>query len=187
MLTLPDDGIPPSHEHLVRLAQAGNSAAFDMLFTYYAPRLSRYLRSKVRSPQDADDLVQDTFTRALRGLGCLEQASKFKSWLYRIATNVVYDHIRSQKSQQRLSLVSLEQSWETCAVLHDDRCFEEDVAEGDLFKRALRELPWKERQSLLLDISGNLSRGEIAQRVAISPTSISVYLSKGREHLRQAY
>ena len=174
MLTLPDDTIPPSHEHLVRLAQAGNVAAFDTLFTYYAPRLSGYLRSKVRSPQDADDLVQDTFAKAWRGLGRLEQASKFKSWLYRIATNAVYDHIRSQKSHQRLSPVSLEQSWEAGAALRDVRCFEEEVVAGDLFKRALQELPWKERQSFLLDISGNLSRSEIAQRVAISPASVSV-------------
>jgi len=191
VLALSDNGIPLSPESLVTLAQAGDEAAWVALITYYSPELSRYLRSKLRSMrgclEDADDIAQETFTKAWRGLRGLEQASKFKPWLYRIATNVVYDYGRRQNSQGRLSLVSLEQYWEECAALNDSWRFEDDVVEGDLVKRAWKEIPWKERQCLLLDMSGNLSRSEIAHMVAISPSSVGVYISKGREHCRQAY
>lgn len=191
MLALSDDGIPLSPESLVTLAQAGDEAAWATLVTYYYPELSRYLRRKLHTTpcciEDADDMAQETFTKAGRKLRSLKQASKFKSWLYRIADNVVYDYGRRQKSQGRLSQVSLEEHWEECAALNDARYFEDDVVEGDLVKRAWKEIPWKERQCLLLDISRNLSRSEIANMVAISPSSVGVYISKGREHCRQAY
>ncbi|HEU5382861.1 MAG TPA: RNA polymerase sigma factor [Ktedonobacteraceae bacterium] len=188
---LSDNGIPLSPEPLVALAQTGDEAAWATLVTYYSPELSRYLRSKLRRMrcclEDADDIAQETFTKAWRGLRSLEQASKFKSWLYRIATNVVYDYGRRQSSQRRLSQVSLEQHWEECAALDASRRFEDDVMEGDLVKRVWKEIPWKERQCLHLDMSGNLSRSEIADLVALHPSSVSVYISKGREHCRQAY
>jgi RNA polymerase sigma-70 factor (ECF subfamily) len=188
---LSDNGIPLSPEPLVALAQAGDEAAWATLITYYSPELSRYLRSKLRRMrcclEDADDIAQETFTKAWRGLRSLEQASKFKSWLYRIATNVVYDYGRRQSSQRRLSQVSLEQHWEECAALNDSRRFEDDVVEEDLIKWAWKAVPWKERQCLLLNIEGDLSRSEIADMVALSPSSVGVYISKGREHCRQAY
>jgi RNA polymerase sigma-70 factor (ECF subfamily) len=169
---------------LVALAQAGDEAAWATLITYYSPELSRYLRSKLRRMrcclEDADDIAQETFTKAWRGLRSLEQASKFKSWLYRIATNVVYDYGRRQSSQRRLSQVSLEQHWEECAALNDSRRFEDDVVEEDLIKWAWKAVPWKERQCLLLNIEGDLSRSEIADMVALSPSSVGVNIAARR-------
>lgn len=191
MLALSNDGIPLSSESLVTRAQAGDEAAWATLVTYYSPELSRYLKGKLHTTpcgiEDADDMTQKTFIKAWRKLRSLKQASKFKPWLYRIADNVVYDYGRRQKSQGRLSQVSLEEHWEECVAFNDSQRFVDDVVEKDAIKWALKALPWKERQCLLLDIEGDLSRSEIADMVALRPSSVGVYISKGREHCRQAY
>jgi RNA polymerase sigma factor (sigma-70 family) len=109
-------------DYLVRLAQAGSKEAFAALFDYYRSGIERHLASLVRSPEDRDELALDTFFKAWEELPRLRNVSSFKSWLYRIATNLAYDYGRHQKSQ-RVQLVSLDE----CDKLDSPRNFEEDI------------------------------------------------------------
>src|SRR6266508_375921 len=59
-------------------------------------RIYRYLLSMARDPQTAEDLTQETFLRALRGLGSLREPAALVSWLYRLATNVFLDRVRAE-------------------------------------------------------------------------------------------
>ena|SRR5215813_1879785 len=187
MHELPDDGAPMWREQFVKLAQAGDSEAFTTLFTYYRPGLCLYLRGMVRYHEDGDELAQETFLKAWKALPQLKHASKFKPWLYRIANNAACDYWRHQKSQGQPSQVSLEQHLEECEVLDDSQSLEEYVVQRDLVERALMEVPLKERNCLLLEIEGKLSRDEIAEVVEISPSSVGTYISQARAHFRQAY
>jgi RNA polymerase sigma-70 factor (ECF subfamily) len=73
---------------LVRLAQAGDKRAFEALVVKYQRRIARHVARYVRRAADVEDVVQDTFIRAYRGLASFRGDSAFYSWLYRIATNV---------------------------------------------------------------------------------------------------
>jgi RNA polymerase sigma-70 factor, ECF subfamily len=73
---------------LVRLAQGGDKRAFEALVVKYQRRIARHVARYVRRAADVEDVVQDTFIRAYRGLGSFRGDSAFYSWLYRIATNV---------------------------------------------------------------------------------------------------
>jgi len=183
MPQLPDDGTPELQDKLVELAQAGDPEAFTALFNCYSPGIFGYVAGMVGHPEDTDELAQEIFFKAWKELPRLQQAASFKPWLYRIATNAVHDHWRYRQSRRLFWWSSLEDSKD----LDDPQSFEERVAERELVKQALKQIPRKYRRCLLLEIEGKLSRSEIADVVGISPPSVGVYISKARECFRQAY
>lgn len=79
---------------LVRLAQAGDARAFEALVVKYQRRIARHVARYVRHSGDVEDVVQDAFIRAHRGLGSFRGDSAFFSWLYRIATNAALSHLK---------------------------------------------------------------------------------------------
>lgn len=77
---------------LVALAIAGDRAAFGRLYEAHVDHVYNYLYFELRDAARAEDLTQDVFLRALRGLGGLTQPERFESWLMRIAHNRLVDH-----------------------------------------------------------------------------------------------
>lgn len=74
--------------------QLGERAAFDELIERYATRLRAYVRRVADDDAEADDLVQDTWLRVLRGLPGLRQPARLRSWLFGIAHRVLIDRLR---------------------------------------------------------------------------------------------
>ena len=74
-------------EDLVRRTLEGQSAAFDQLVARYQDRIFNLLSRMCGSPEEAEDLAQETFLQAFRALGSFRQGSKFYTWLFRIAVN----------------------------------------------------------------------------------------------------
>jgi RNA polymerase sigma-70 factor, ECF subfamily len=169
-----------SSDELVLLALEGNEEAFTTLYNRYTPELSRYLGGLVKNWEDRDELVVETFVQAWQKLTQLHYRDRFRPWLYRIATNLAYDHQRRKKLHQWLSLETVD----------DVACFstfETVIEETELANLALQEVPWKYRTCLLLHVEGKFSKQEIAEVVKISPHSVPSYISFGREYFRKAY
>ncbi|MEO8157215.1 MAG: sigma-70 family RNA polymerase sigma factor [Betaproteobacteria bacterium] len=83
---------------LVRLAQAGDAKAFEALVVKYQRRIARHVARYVRNSGDVEDIVQDVFIRAHRGLASFRGDSGFFSWLYRIATNASLSHLKRSRN-----------------------------------------------------------------------------------------
>jgi RNA polymerase sigma-70 factor, ECF subfamily len=79
---------------LVRLAQAGDAKAFEALVVKYQRRIARHVARYVKAAGDVEDVVQETFIRAYRGLASFRGDSAFYSWLYRIATNTSLNYLK---------------------------------------------------------------------------------------------
>lgn len=170
-------------EKLVREAQSGSQQAFADLFAYYSPGIGRYLAGLVSSPEDRDELALETFVNAWKELPRLRDVSRFKPWLYRIATNLAYDYGRRQKSKHKVQEVNLDD----CHDIDIPENFEENIMENELVRQALKDIPWKFRTCLLLELEGKLTRREIAEVVKIKEKSVGTYISKARQYCRQAY
>ena len=181
----PDDSIPAPHDKLIELAQAGDKEAFTTLFNHYVFKISSYILGMGIPLDSRDDLLQDIFFKAWRELPALQQISSFKSWLYRLATNVVYDYHR--KGSRKVQLLSLESCSQADQFPDPSQDLEKRVAENELVRLALQVVPWKCRMCLLLEIEGKLCREDIADAVEISLSSVGTYISNARRCFRDAY
>jgi RNA polymerase sigma-70 factor (ECF subfamily) len=94
--------IPDPDAELVRLAQAGGTKAFEALVVKYQRRIARHVARYLRHAGDVEDVVQDVFIRAHRGLASFRGESAFFSWLYRIATNAALSHLKRQPAEVQL-------------------------------------------------------------------------------------
>jgi RNA polymerase sigma-70 factor (ECF subfamily) len=81
---------------LVHRARLGDREAFAELTRLYLPMITGVVMARLRQTQDVDDLVQETFLRALQGIGSIRDGGQAGSWLYGIAINVVRERWRER-------------------------------------------------------------------------------------------
>lgn len=82
---------------LAERARNGDAIAFERLVNVHQEEVFRMVYYRIRSRMDAEDLTQDVFLQAYRGLGSLKETDRFRPWLYRIALNRVRDYLRHKK------------------------------------------------------------------------------------------
>ena len=91
--------MPHTDAAAVALARDGDSEAFRALVERHSRAVYRLAYRMTGNPQDAEDVVQETFLRAYRQLGRFESRANFGTWLHRIAVNCSIDLIRGRKNQ----------------------------------------------------------------------------------------
>jgi RNA polymerase sigma-70 factor (ECF subfamily) len=85
---------------LVRAAQTGDRSAFGQLYTLYHPMVARLVYSRTRDRLLTEDLVQETFLRALRRLATVQdQGRDYGAFLVTVARNLVTDHFKSSRAR----------------------------------------------------------------------------------------
>lgn len=82
---------------LVKEALAGSQKAFKLLLKKYREAIYHVIFKIVHNPQEAEDLVQETFIKAFSSLSSYRSQYKFTTWLYRIAANSSIDYLRKKK------------------------------------------------------------------------------------------
>ena len=112
----PEDGAA------VAQARAGDQEAFRVLVERYAAEIFRLGYRMTSNSSDADDVVQETFLRAYRGLAGFEERSNFSTWLHRIAANCSLDLIAKRKRQPQQAMQREDE---------DDEPLEMKLASGD--------------------------------------------------------
>lgn len=81
---------------LVQQVQAGDQAVFGLIVRKYQQRLYKLICRYIRDPMEAQDLTQETFIKAYKGLANFRGESALYTWLYRIAVNTAKNHLVSQ-------------------------------------------------------------------------------------------
>lgn len=152
--------------------RAGDPDAFARLHAHYARMVHAILLARVPA-QEAEDLVQDVFVRALRSLGTLRDAGAVGPWLCRIARNRAADFHR-RRSRRRAE------------ALPDDLPGESrPTVEAREALRAVRLLPDAYRETLLMRLVEGMTGPEIAERTGLTPASVRVNLHRGMRLLRE--
>ncbi|MFT7721759.1 MAG: sigma-70 family RNA polymerase sigma factor [Roseateles sp.] len=174
----------PADEQLVRQAQGGSRAAFDMLVLKYQRRVERLLSRSVRDPADVADLCQETFLAAYRALPGFRGESAFYTWLYRIAVNIAKRHRARQRPLE--SLEDGEGTFGTDAAPSDDATPEALLANRQLVRgldEAVQALAEDQRRALLLREVDGLSYDEIADLMDCPPGTVRSRIFRARESL----
>src|SRR5690242_20881712 len=92
----------------IRLAQAGDAAAFEFLYQLHSRRVYALCLRMVGNPADAEDLLQEAFLQLFRKIGTFRGESAFSTWLHRMTVNVVLMRLRKKS----LPVASLEETTE---------------------------------------------------------------------------
>jgi len=158
---------------LVRAAQAGDVASFEILYARYAPVVHSILIGRL-SPADADDVTQNVFITALTKLESLREPAAFAGWIARTARNAAEDHRR-----RMIDTVEIDAAFATRGTQSED-------AEAERALQAIRDLPQAYRETLMLRLVEGMSGPEISARTGLTPGSVRVNLHRGMQMLRGA-
>lgn len=160
-----------SDSQLVSLYQTGNEEAFEMLLHRHKSRIYTAIFMIVKDRYEAEDLLQDTFIKAINTIksGRYNEEGKFLPWISRIAHNLAIDRFRKNKRYPEVvledgsrifdSLQFSDESFETKQLLRDTKSRLRDL---------IKELPEEQRQVLIMRHYLDMSFQEIADHTGVS-------------------
>jgi RNA polymerase sigma-70 factor (ECF subfamily) len=157
---------------LVRRSREGDEAAFTQLYVRYARMIHGVLLARV-SIAEVDDLVQEVFFTAWKGLDGLRDPAAFGGWLSTIAKNRATDFHRHRVESTELP-AHLEAPGDAGAP-----------AEARMVLDVIRALPDAYRETLVLRLVEGMTGPEIADRTGLTPASVRVNLHRGMKLLRE--
>ena len=176
--TLGASGAPDAD--LVDGLRAGSRDAFEHLYELYRARIYNLALRIVQSPEDARDITQDVFVKVYRRLpGSGRSDLQLKPWLYRVAVNACYDHLRTRKAHRDIDLVTDTRAWPIDTF--------EQAEMSRLVERTLGDLSERHRTVLVLKDIHGLRHDEIAGILGVSRGATETLLFRARESFRTRY
>jgi RNA polymerase sigma-70 factor (ECF subfamily) len=156
---------------LVARARRGDAAAFDQLYHRHRHQVYTLSLNLCGDPEEARDLLQETFLRVWRGLPRFRERSKFTTWIYRIAVNLARDAARRRRR----------------AAPAPAAAPDPDLATVGRVRATLTQLRTPHRVVLVLRYSLSLSYEEIADLLGWSLSRVKVTLHRARRAFKDAY
>ena len=179
---------------LIERIKAGDMAAYNIMVTRYYDRIFARVSQLLKNKQDAEEVTQDAFIRAHRGLENFRGDASFSTWLYQIATNLAHNRYWYWFRRKRDQSISLDQPLGTDGDLTLENlmpCKGENPAEAsvtqefvDRVSECMHDLNDKHKEVLILRNVKNLSYDEIAQQLEISVGTVKSRIARARESLR---
>jgi RNA polymerase sigma-70 factor (ECF subfamily) len=179
---------------LVARFKQGDQSAFDEMVSRYWDRIYSMVHQLLRNQQDAEEVTQDAFIRAHRGLVNFRGDSAFSTWLYQIATNLArnrYWYWWRRKRDRSISFdAPVSQDNETTLAEIIPAEVESPESEAttqellDNIAAGMEKLGAKHREILVLRNVKNLSYEEIATILGISVGTVKSRIARARESLR---
>lgn len=186
--------MPPADEkdsrtdpELVRLARRGDDSAFGALIDRHAGWLFRVAVSMVGSQEDAEDLLQETFLAASRGLARFEERSSVKTWLRSILLNHVSKLYRSRKVRRHWSLDD-DRGATIRAEVETEAATPAATVESRTDVQAMLEtLSEEHRQVIVLREIDGLSYEEMAKLLGVPRGTVESRLHRARQQLKERF
>ena len=147
-------------EEILKIVHLDKDKGFKCLIERFQEPLYWHIRRMLTCHEDAEDVLQETFLRVYRHLGCFKGDSKLSTWLYKIATNEMLRFIEKHK-QTMVALDDLERQY---AYEVQDSGSDDDTAEQLVWlQKAIRHLPEKQRLVFNLRYYDELEYAEISE------------------------
>jgi RNA polymerase sigma-70 factor (ECF subfamily) len=166
----------------VAQAREGDPSAWDVLFRRFQLPLYTYVYELVRDEQQALDIVQETFIRAVRHIGSLRHEGKFGSWLFGIAHQRCLDYWRHTG---RAQTVSEELFHETAELPEEPDTWLIRTEDESRFLELLGRLPESQRSALVLHFLEEFSLEQISQILRVPVGTVKSRLHHAKQTLRR--
>jgi len=171
---------------LVAEARGGDLLAFEALVARKTPAVLAVARRVVGNSEDARDVAQMVFLRVWEQLDRYDPTWSFNTWLYRIATNLAIDFLRSSRSRERAhgATLHLVRQREESTSLETTRAAEDGELER-LFERVSHRLSAKQKAAFVLREMQDCDTREIAQILECGESTVRNHLFNARRILRR--
>jgi RNA polymerase sigma-70 factor (ECF subfamily) len=161
--------------------------AFELLLRRYEPTVHRTCLRFLRNHHEAEEASQDAFLRAFHGLRNFRGGSTFRTWLYRVVTNVCATRYQKRKRQSESRAAYIEH----VKAGHTDHASSTPESDDDLLSGpiadALETLSTNDQQALVLRHVTDLTVPEIAEVTELSLSAAKMRVARAEERLRTAY
>jgi RNA polymerase sigma-70 factor (ECF subfamily) len=183
-----------TEEKTLERARTGDIAAFNELVFIYQDRIFSKVFSILRNRQDAEEITQDTFIRAQRGLASFRGTASFSTWLYQIATNLARNRYWYWWRRRRDASLSLD-----CPMGEDgDMTLVDVLADKELtpveqtinkefvdcVAGCMTNLKEAHREILVMRNAKNMAYEDIAEHLGLSIGTVKSRIARAREALR---
>ena len=159
---------------MMRFCQTGSQTDLSRLFNYYGQDLYHYLVS-LSNPEIAEDVSQKTWLKVIEKKHLYREQASLKAWLFTIAANTLRDEVRQSSRHISTELAQFDTLLTTCSESH------ESILER--YNEALMQLPFKQRESFILQQEG-FSLAQIAEITSDPQETIKTRLRYAKQHLK---
>lgn len=176
---------------LIALSKQGDRDAFNQLVDRYSTQIYNFALRMTNNAEDAQDIYQEAFIHAFRGINSFRSDAAFSTWLYRIVRNVYLDELKRRRARPA---ISLEEGIETeegsvSREVEDPAPLPEERVQTNERRRAVHtaisQLPDRQREILILyDLQGH-SYEEIASILSINVGTVKSRLNRARRSLHE--
>jgi len=171
-----------SDEQLMLDYQAGDMDAFETLYRKHKGPLYRYFVRQLHQQQLAEDLYQDTWGKVITAAAQYQVTAKFTTWLYKIAHNLLIDHVRAVKPLDKLAPLGEDETMDSLEA--DSQASPESQLQQqqqvDMMKQCIAKLPPVQKEAFLLNI-------EMGMTAAAISDIANVTLEATKSRIRYAY
>ncbi len=157
-----------------------DTICIESLYQAHQHSLVAYLARLVRDHTAAEDLCQETFLKAIRGWAGRRSTATTTAWLYRIATNTAYDHLRRRRTAG-LQLCYSDR------LLSGAPAPEAQLDAAALVRQTLERMPARYRLPLIMHVYQGYSLDEIAIALGCSYDAVKMRLFRARECFQRVY
>lgn len=173
---------------LVRQTKLGDRHAFDMLVLKHQRKLAHVISRYLKLPQQIEDVSQEAFINAYRGIMSFREDSQFSTWLHRIGVNAAMSFLVAERRRIPLYQPSFNANNNEPIVLEivDDESPERLIATkqiGETVSSALRKLPEELRTAITLREIDGLSYEEIASIMGCPIGTVRSRIFRARENI----
>lgn len=175
---------------IVERAREGSLEDFQRLYSLFAKPIFNFIWRLAGSPDDAEDLTQDTFLKVYSELKNLREPAQFRFWLYRIARNEVYQKLRKSQRKTEISLDSEDSPLFNILADESIGLDPEKVALSrelnEVIDTALSSLKPKYRDVFVLAVFEKMTYEDISKVVGRTLLSVKTDIYRGRLAIKEA-
>ncbi|WP_288205949.1 RNA polymerase sigma-70 factor [uncultured Parabacteroides sp.] len=173
-----DRGI--EEKYLKELAK-GSRKAFETIYMIYAPRVEYFLRGLLKNDLEAEDMTQDIFYKVWSNHETIAQVDSFKSYLFRMAKNAVYNHYSHLLIKE--NYIEIQKNIHPYEDLVEEKIHAEDLEL--LIIMSIEKMPPQRKKIFKMSRLENLSNDEIATLLNISKRTVESHISQALADLRK--
>ena len=175
---------PVGDAELVRRIRAGDERALEVVFRSHYAGMASFVQRFVRSPDLAEELVQDVFLKLWTKREQLAEIETLRTYLFRAARNTALNYLRRMKLERRWAEEQGTDTEPLTTFAADDDTVEQEVATA--VKQAIDRLPPRCREIFLMSRDGGLTYAEIARSLDISVKTVETQMGRALKSLRSS-